>query len=109
MIKFSISAANILQTSNFTGTNALAGTSGGLLYAGGANGNYTITGTTGGLRIENQNGQAQLINVYSGTLTLDAIVGGGSSPVVKSGEGTLVLKKGNAYRCVYAFIRVLSG
>ena len=92
-----LGANNNLQTSNFTGTNALAGTSGGLLYAGGANGNYTITGTNGGLLIENQNGQGQLIHVYGGTLTMDARVGSGSSPLVKSGEGTLVLKKDNAY------------
>jgi autotransporter-associated beta strand protein len=67
-----------------------------LLYAGGANGNYTISGTTGRLLQFNQNGQGQLINVYSGTLTVDAIVGSGSSPLVKTGQGTLVLAKSNS-------------
>jgi autotransporter-associated beta strand protein len=87
---------NTLTVSNFTGTNALAGTSGGLLYAGGANGNYTITGTSAArLTPENGNGQALLINVYSGTLNLDVILSNSGSTLNKAGEGTLVMKKDN--------------
>ena len=97
--------ANILSTSNLTGNGT--STSGGILYAGGANGNYTIQGTTGGLRIFNQNGQGQLINVYSGTLTVDATIGSGSSPLVKSGEGTLVVNKALSTGAVRVYQGVL--
>jgi autotransporter-associated beta strand protein len=94
-----IIGANTLTVSNLTGTNAPGSYGGGLLYAGGANGNYTITdnGSTGRVATENGNGQTQLINVYSGTLTVNAIVGAGSSAFVKSGEGTLVFNKANGY------------
>jgi autotransporter-associated beta strand protein len=96
--------ANILSTSNLTGNGTSTG--GGILYAGGANGNYTINGT-GSLRIFNQNGQGQLINVHSGTLTVDATIGSGSSPLVKSGEGTLVVNKALSTGAVRVYQGVL--
>jgi fibronectin-binding autotransporter adhesin len=88
-----------LTTSNFT-TAAGNTTVGGLLYAGGGNDNYTIStsGTGAGrLLIQNGNGQTQHVNVFKGTLTLDVIVGNGSSSFQKTGEGTLVINKATGY------------
>lgn len=113
--------ANTLSMSNHGGTNGtgggtgipanLTGSAGGLLYAGGANGNYTINGT-GSLRLENQNGQAMLVNVYTGTLTVNATIGSGSSAFIKSGEGTLVLgglhSNSGAFRIYQGVVRVKS-
>jgi fibronectin-binding autotransporter adhesin len=89
---------NTLTVHNLTGTNALSGTSGGLLYAGGANGNYTITGTSGArLTPFNGNGQALLINVSTGgTLNLDVALSNSGSTLNKAGEGTLVMQKDSA-------------
>lgn len=111
---------NILTMSNHGGTGGtgqgsgsptnLTGSAGGLLYAGGANGNYTINGT-GSLRLENQNGQAMLLNVYTGTLNVNANVGSGSSTIVKTGEGSLVLagtNAGNDFRVYQGIVRTRS-
>ena len=114
--------AHILSMSNHGGTGGtgqgsgsptnLTGSAGGLLYAGGANGNYTINGTTGSLRLESQNGQAMLVNVHSGTLTVNTTIGSGSSAFVKSGEGTLVLggthSNSGAFRVYQGVVRVKS-
>jgi autotransporter-associated beta strand protein len=110
--------ANGMTFSNHGGTNGtgqvgsnVTGSAGGLLYAGGANGNYTISGT-GAIGCENGNGQAMLMNVHSGTLTVNTTVGGGSSQFVKSGEGTLVmggtLSFSGAFRVYQGVVRVKS-
>ena len=88
---------NTLQVSTLTGTTALAGTSGGLLYTGGDDENtYTITGTSSArLTPENAPGQALLINVYSGTLNLNVRLSNTSSTLNKTGSGTLVIQNDN--------------
>ena len=110
--------ANGLTFSNHGGTNGtgqvgsnVTGSAGGLLYAGGANGNYTISGT-GNIGCENGNGQAILINVFSGTLNVNTTIGGGSSQFIKSGQGTLVLGNtmsfSGAFRVYQGVVRVKS-
>ncbi|MDT8390352.1 MAG: autotransporter-associated beta strand repeat-containing protein [Lentisphaeria bacterium] len=81
--------SNNLVMANYNGGNG----GGVLLYAGGANNNYTITGTTGLLSPTNGNGQSLGINVYQGTLTLDVAIANGSSNFVKTGAGTLIMNK----------------
>ncbi len=75
------------------------GNSGGILYSGGGNNNYTITGAG---NIQGQNGSQELIiNTYTGTLTVDMAVTtgtvGGGAGLTKSGAGTLVLTKAGTY------------
>jgi autotransporter-associated beta strand protein len=73
------------------------GNTGGILYAGGGNDNYTITGAG---NIQGQNGNQELIiNTFQGTLTLDMAVTTGSATagLTKTGAGTLILTKANTY------------
>lgn len=67
-----------------------------ILYAGGFDNNYTINGTgTVGSR---SNNQATNMNIYSGTLTVNArLATTGSSRLVKAGAGTLVAGGTNVY------------
>jgi hypothetical protein len=90
-----------LTPSTVTGVGTL-GNSGGILYAGGGNNNYTITGAGS---VQGQNGNQELIiNTFQGTLTLDMAVttgnGNGSafgSGLTKTGLGTLVLTKASTH------------
>ena len=68
---------------------SLSNGEGGLLYAGGANNNYTIT--NGDMEPTNGNGQSLLINTYTGTLTVDTTLNYGSSGLTKAGGGILAL------------------
>jgi autotransporter-associated beta strand protein len=84
-----------INNSQFGGVQP-GGGGGALMYAGGANGNYTISGSlTDGIRWATQNGQAGLINIFSGTLTVGVGIGSGSASISKTGEGTLVFSGGN--------------
>lgn len=92
-----LGAANriFINNSQFGGSQPEGG-GGALMYAGGANGNYTISGSMAdGIRWVTQNGQGGLINIFSGTLTVGVGIGSGSTSISKTGEGTLVLAGGN--------------
>ena len=67
-----------------------------LLYGGGANNNYTINGT--GRILQNNGNQPLIINVYTGVLTVNAIIkDSGSGPLTKAGEGILIAAGNNDY------------
>ncbi len=97
-----ISETLSLGANNLTITSISATTLGGIMYAGGADGNYAITGTG---RIQASSGSNELIfAVNTGTLTVSAIIGGSgtNSPLTKTGAGTLVISSaytgnGNMY------------
>jgi len=78
------------------GVNGLNMTNGGtVLYAGGSDNNYTINGTSGQVKTNNGN-QPLNINIFTGTMTLNANLGvSGSGSFAKAGEGTLVLGGSN--------------
>lgn len=95
-------AANTVKISNTVDSEALdlgsynltitTSPTGGMMYAGGADGNYAITGGVG--RIVSSGTSGELIfAVNSGVLTVSAIIGttGQNSPLTKSGAGTLVI------------------
>jgi fibronectin-binding autotransporter adhesin len=78
------------------GTQALnlgSGT-GGLMYAGGFDDTFTITGTTGAIKSQTPNNQI-VVNVFTGTLTVDALLNTGSAVTSKFGAGTLVVGGNN--------------
>jgi fibronectin-binding autotransporter adhesin len=78
------------------GTRALnlgSGT-GGLMYAGGFNDHFTIAGTTGAIKSQTPNNQI-VVNVFTGTLTVDALLNAGSAVTSKFGAGTLVVGGNN--------------
>lgn len=82
---------------NVSATGIGWGNSGGILYAGGGTGHYTITSTGS---IGGQNGNQELIiHTYTGTLTLDMAVATGSAAagLTKVGAGTLILTKSGTY------------
>ena len=87
-----------LGTNNLTITSANATSLGGILYAGGGDNNYTISGTSGRIQPSVAN-QELIFNVNTGTLTISALltVNASSSPVTKTGPGTLVLGNTNSY------------
>lgn len=71
------------------------GVCGGLLYAGGFDNNYTITGT-GTSAIKPASGNNHLaVNVFTGTLTVNALLNSGSGVTAKFGAGTLVVGSDN--------------
>lgn len=74
------------------GANSLNMANGGtLLYAGGFDNNYTINGTSGTVKANNAN-QSLNMNIFDGTLTVNAILGiTGQGSLVKAGAGTLVV------------------
>ena len=76
---------------------ASTGNSGGILYAGGGNNNYTITGA-GNIQAQNGN-QELIIHTFQGTLTVDMAVTTGNAAVglTKAGLGTLILTKPGTY------------
>jgi fibronectin-binding autotransporter adhesin len=89
-----ISSGNLQPSS--VGIGAL-GNSGGILYAGGGNNNYTITGA-GNIQAQNNN-QELIINTFQGTLTVDMALTMGSAAVglSKAGLGTLILTQAGTY------------
>ncbi len=89
-----ISSGNLSPSIVSAGT---FGNSGGILYAGGGNDNYTITGT-GNIQAQNGN-QELIIHTYTGTLTVDMAVTTGSAAagLTKVGAGTLILTKAGTY------------
>jgi len=87
-----------LGTNNLTITSTSATSLGGILYVGGGDNNYTISGSTG--RIVSSTANQELIfTVNTGTLTVSAFVAAssGSSPVTKTGAGTLAISSANAF------------
>lgn len=96
-----------LGGNNLTITAASATSLGGILYAGGGDGNYTIAGTTGRI-VPSTNNQELIFHATSGSLTVNALVAAsaGSSVVTKSGTGTLVLGAANNFT---GAVRVNSG
>jgi len=73
--------------------NSGNGVIGGLLYAGGFDNNYTITGT-GAVKAATPNNHLA-VNVFTGTLTVTALLNAGSASTVKFGAGTLVVGSDN--------------
>ena len=84
-------AGALKDASKYVGDSA----TGGILYAGGGNNNYTITGS-GSISAQNS-GQELIIHTSQGNLNLDMIVATGSNGLVKAGAGTLVLSKAAVY------------
>jgi fibronectin-binding autotransporter adhesin len=84
-------AAAIKDANKYVGDSA----TGGILYAGGGNNNYTITGT--GILSAQNSGQELIINTFQGTLNVDMVLATGSNGLVKTGAGTLVLSKAGTY------------
>ena len=82
-------------TGSMSVASATLGSYGGILFAGGSNNNYTITGVNIGP--SNGNGQALLINTYTGKLTVNSTLNYGSSGLTKTGEGILELANSSTY------------
>jgi autotransporter-associated beta strand protein len=70
-----------------------SGHSAGILYVGGYDNNYTITGA-GTVRSASANNTLN-VNVYTGTLTVNALLNNGTAATVKYGAGTLVVGGNN--------------
>jgi len=70
-----------------------SGHSAGILYVGGYDNNYTITGA-GTVRSATANNTLN-VNVYTGTLTVNALLNSGTAATVKYGAGTLVVGGNN--------------
>jgi len=77
---------------NLTSTNGVMGA---FIYAGGFNDNYTISGTTGIIKAATGNNHLG-VNVYTGTLTVNALFNTGSATTTKWGAGTLVIGSNNS-------------
>ena len=79
-----------LGANNLTITSTSATALGGIMYAGGTTGSYTITGGGAG-RLGTSVANSELIfAVQSGTLTVNAIFAGNNT-ITKAGAGTLVI------------------
>ena len=90
-----------LNGSNLTITSTSATALGGLMYAGGTNGNYEIKNTGATARIIPSTGNQELIfAVQSGNLTVSALIGNtsGRESVTKTGEGRMIINTANPYR-----------
>ena len=70
-----------------------AGHNAGILYVGGSDNIYTITGA-GTIRSANPNNNLN-INVFTGTLTVNALLNSGTAATLKYGVGTLVIGGNN--------------
>ena len=70
-----------------------SGHSAGILYVGGFDNNYTITGA-GTVKSATANNTLN-VNVYTGTLTVNALLNSGTAATVKYGAGTLVVGGNN--------------
>lgn len=88
-----------LGANNLTITSTSATALGGLMYAGGTNGNYEISGSTGRI-ITSTAGQELIFAVQSGSLTVSALIGtlNGSNAVTKSGAGRMIISAANSYQ-----------
>ncbi len=87
-----------LGDNNLTITSTSATALGGLMYAGGTNGNYEISGGLGRISTSTA-GQEIIFAVQSGNLTVSALIGGSGSAnsVTKSGAGTMIISRGSSY------------
>jgi len=83
-----------LGTFNFD-LNSTNGVMGAILYAGGANNNYTISGSTGAVKAATGNNHVG-VNVFTGTLTVNALLSAGTGNVTKWGAGTLIIGSNNS-------------
>ena len=89
-----------LGNNNLTVTSASATALGGIMYAGGSDNLYTIGNGAGTGRIVSSTANQELIfAVQTGTLSVSAFVGlsGASSPVTKSGAGTMEISSANDF------------
>lgn len=87
-----------LGDNNLTITSTSAIALGGLMYAGGTNGNYEISGGLGRITTSTA-GQEIIFAVQTGNLTVNALIGGSGSAnsVTKSGAGTMIINRGSTY------------
>jgi fibronectin-binding autotransporter adhesin len=82
-----------------TNRNLSFANGGTLLYAGGFNDNYTINGDGTSTVRPGSGNQTMNVNVFTGTLTINAILGSNAnSAVTKTGVGTLVVGGANSAR-----------
>ena len=89
---------------NLSITSASATALGGIMYAGGTSGTYTIAGGGAGRIVSSANNSELIFAVQSGILTVDATIGAasnGNSAITKTGAGTLVLGGNNATNGTY--------
>ena len=87
-------ASDVLNLNS--GVDLRVSNGGTILYAGGSDNNYTINGD--GFLGSNSGNQAFNVNVFTGTLTVNArLTSGGSSPLAKFGAGTLVAGGASSY------------
>jgi autotransporter-associated beta strand protein len=89
-----------LGNNNLTVTSTSATALGGIMYAGGNDNLYTIGNGGGTGRIVSSTANQELIfAVQTGTLSVSAFVGlsGASSPVTKSGAGTMEISSANDF------------
>ena len=89
-----------LDNNNLTVTSTSATALGGIMYAGGNDNLYTIGNGAGTGRIVSSTANQELIfAVQTGTLSVSAFVGlsGASSPVTKSGAGTMEISSANDF------------
>jgi fibronectin-binding autotransporter adhesin len=80
------------------GTSSLTpgtGHNAGILYVGGFDNNYTITGSSPGAIKSATANNTLAINVFTGTLTVNALLNSGSANTLKYGVGTLVIGGNN--------------
>jgi len=92
-IKITDTGANeslTLGANNLTITSASATALGGIMYAGGTSGSYTINGGGAGRLGTSSNNQELVFAVQSGTLNVNAIFAG-SNTITKTGAGTMVI------------------
>lgn len=90
-----------LNGSNLTITSASATALGGLMYAGGTNGNYEIKNTGATARIlPSASNQELIFAVQSGNLTVSALIGNlnGRDAVTKTGDGRMIINAANSFR-----------
>ncbi len=73
-----------------------AGHNAGILYVGGSDNIYTLTGA-GTIRSANQNNNLN-INVFTGTLAVNALLNSGTAATLKYGVGTLVIGGNNTWQ-----------
>jgi fibronectin-binding autotransporter adhesin len=78
-----------------SGADLRVSNGGTILYAGGSDNNYTING--GGFLGSNSGSQPLNVNVFTGTLTVNAALATGGTSLAKSGAGTLVAGGTNTY------------
>jgi len=90
---FNLNITSVAAVSNHT-------QAGGIMYAGGTSGTYTIAGGGTGRLGSSAANQELIFAVQSGTLTVDAIFAGNSA-ITKTGAGTLVLGGTNTSNGTY--------